>query len=206
MSHTYVNAHFPKPYMVLGNTLKPFCLGHLLILKELDSPLIDESQQREVSFEQLVAAAIVCTSTFEETKAQINDGISFENEKVKIADKIKSTFENDQNGPTVIQDAIFAFAEYVTVNFKEPPAYVIENESTGIESGTYWIQSYINVLCTECGYTRSEAWNMPINLAIQEYLWYIEREGSIRLLTDVETDLIKQMEEDNNKKREANGI
>lgn len=205
MSHPYVNAHFPKPYMVLGNILKPFSLGHLLILKELDSPFTDESQQRDVSFEQLVAAAIVCTSTFEETIVMINDGVSFDKEKIKISDEIKNQLANNLSGSMVIQDATFAFAEYVTSNFKEPPAYVIETEGSGLSSGTYWIQTYINIICTECGYTRSEAWNLPIDLAIQEYLWYVEREGNIRLLTEQELELIKEMEE-MNKKKEPDGI
>lgn len=200
MIHSYVNAHFPKPQMVLGNILKPFCLGHLLILKELDSPFTDESQQRVVSFDELVAAAIVCTSTFEESKALINDGNSFEKECAKVKEAIHKQLEGDVSGSVHIQNATYAFAEYVTTNFTEPPAYVVETENTGTTSGTYWMQTYINVLCKECGYSRTEAWNLPIDLAIREYLWFVEREGSIRLLTDQELELIRDAEELNKKK------
>lgn len=192
MIHEYINAYFPKPYVVFGNKLKSFSLGHLLILKSVNSPFVNESGQQAITYNDLLFAFVVLTNTFEENVELLNDPDKSIEEFTGLNESILNSIKDDGQ---CIQDAINMVKEYVCVNYSEPPMYVIEhNGSEARDSGTPWLQTYINLLTSQVGYSRSEALNMPINLAIRDVLWHVERQGNIRILSEEEVSLVKEAE------------
>lgn len=49
----------PKPFVVLGTPLRPFCLGHHLLFKRLDLPFCDNPDS-DASADQFVRAIAIC--------------------------------------------------------------------------------------------------------------------------------------------------
>ena len=58
-----------------------------------------------------------------------------------------------------------------------------ENKS---KSGAHWSHAVIAGLCSECGYTQLEAYNVPLGKALADYLKACEATGSIRLMSELE--------------------
>jgi hypothetical protein len=74
MAYANASATVPEPCQVLGTPLKPFCLGHHLLLSRLGSPLADNPLAR-VDRESLILAIAVCAGeSYESTLAAMLGG------------------------------------------------------------------------------------------------------------------------------------
>lgn len=65
-------ATVPQPCRLLGTTLRPFCLGHHLLLKRLGSPLAGDAEAACERADLLVAIA-VCATDYETTLNELLD-------------------------------------------------------------------------------------------------------------------------------------
>ncbi len=77
------------------------------------------------------------------------------------------------------------FAEYVKQH-TEAPAYWVLEEKASSNSGAHWCHATIAGLVSQCNYTQIEAYNVPMNKALHDYLKAAEESGAIRLMTDKE--------------------
>lgn len=175
----YIQSWFSQPHLVFKVKLKPFSLGHYILLKSVDSPFLDEGGERIIIYEDLVFAFGVCS------QRAWPDAFNWAND----LDACKSFYkELDEELVKQVEKldlviSIQSLREHIHTNFKIPD-YVVERENDGVESGTYWIQSVLLTLTSELNYTRSEALNAPISLAIADYCWQLEKNGLIRIMPD----------------------
>lgn len=78
LNETFLDAHLPEPFRILGLTLKPFSLGHITILKRIESPYIT-GEASEFLPADLTAAVLICAHDWEGGKALLNQrNLAFE--------------------------------------------------------------------------------------------------------------------------------
>lgn len=191
----YFDAAFPAPWQILGVPLKPFSLGHYLKLRQFDSPFVsDETKPAEVG--DLLLGILVCSMASHPDPSQDefyqwwNEPAQFslwawmfnkkpmtpaEHQIVGWGRKIK-TFDASEK--------IKLFAEYIKAHSEAPGYWVLEEPKS--RSGAHWVHGTIAGLCSQCGYSQLEAYNVPLSKALQDFLKACEDTGAIRLMTEDE--------------------
>ena len=186
----YLQALFPAPYIVLGVKLKRFSVGDYTILRSVDSPFLDESRHQDADYDDLLFAFAVCTSKdYDEADALVGDYHASK----KYAEEMEGILIQ-QSEKLNLRESIDTMQEYIDKGFKIP-LYSIQSNDTVKESGTFWLQSVILTLTSELGYTRQEVFNTPMSQAISDYLWQLEKNGSVRILPEYLIKMIKESKE-----------
>ena len=178
MPASYSKAAIPEPHVLLGQRLKPFCLGHYLILDRFDSPFVAETP-RPVTRGDLVFAVTVCCHTPQE----FFDFIESDHAAADIEKWGKSI------GLFDVASKAKAFSVYLEEGSKMP-RFWNEQRQDDKPTGTHWSQAMILVLTGHCGYSLNEAMTAPFGQAVNDYLRYCETQGAVRLMTPEEVQLI----------------
>lgn len=70
----YCRAALPDPVTIIGLRLRPFCIGHAVLLQRLSNPFWVSGQ---ADVDDLVMAAMICSGTYEDGLAKITKGPGF---------------------------------------------------------------------------------------------------------------------------------
>lgn len=190
MSASYLKAAIPEPHRILGQRLKPFSLGHYLILSRFDSPFVsDEPNKVAVSKDDLIFAVLVCAHEYEE----FFDFINSPKHQAVIRRWGKAV------GPFELVPKINAFWQYFLEGTRLPKFWE-EANGTPRPSGTHWSQAILVAITSRVGYTQHQALNQPFAKTVSDYLRFCETEGAVRLMTPEEIAMIEAQE-----KEAANG-
>jgi hypothetical protein len=97
------NAIVPTPWTILGLKLKPFALGHLVLLHRLESPFITGAPP---TYADLSMAVLMCSQTFEEAIESLSD---------PELDKVMADWATklNENGPINLDEKCAAFESYM---------------------------------------------------------------------------------------------
>ena len=175
MSASYIQAAIPEPHVILGRKLRPFCIGHYLILSRFDCAYVSETAAN-ASREDLIFAVLVCSMRPREFMEFIEgDGVE---------DAVKEW--GQKIGLFDFKEKSDAFQKYLTEHSKMPGFWI---EQDGGRSGAHWAQSVLLCLTSQLGYTREEAEQVPLTQAFHDYLKHAENSGAIRLMTPEEIAL-----------------
>jgi hypothetical protein len=167
-SGSYASAAIPDPYQILGLRLRPFSLGHYLLLQRFECGFVQD-KPFPISRQDLIAGVLICSmrhSEFLEFLQQKNflRQVRRWGKRVGFFDLAeKTTF----------------FEAYLRASLSEPD--YIELQPGG--SGGEWSQNLKITLMTKLGYSEAEAIDMPLSKALADYYKLAESEGLIRLLT-----------------------
>lgn len=71
LAHDHLRAILPDVTHVLGRRLRPFSLGHQLILRRLSSPFLEGGKR--IRYDHVLEAAYVCSLTYEDGYAWLNN-------------------------------------------------------------------------------------------------------------------------------------
>ena len=192
-------AALPKPYRVLGLRLRPFSLGHYMILRRHGCAFVADDKS-DATRDDLVFACLVCSMTFDEFDAWIQQGRVRWIERLRSllsfsATEIKVAFLGSQAQLDVVRwgrkvGSLWSFKpkaelfmRYLADN-AEMPKYWIEKEGPG--GGAHWAQTALNVLTGELHLTRKEALEMPLREALLHCCAHGEAMGTLRLMTPEE--------------------
>lgn len=178
---SYFTAAVPEPCRVLGLLLKPFSLGHYLILSRFNSAFVDEGP-RDATRDEVVFAVLVCHFTY----GQFFDFIA----QKDFAAQVKAW--GKQQGVFSIKEKAAILQKYIS-EASEMPGFVFEEE--GSKSGAHWAQTVKVAVVGHCGYTHDEAMNAPLRQVLADFLKHAESNGAVTILSDEEMEQIKSLDE-----------
>ncbi len=188
----YGEALFTNVFTICGVRLRPFSLGHLILLETLSNPLI-HSEKIEMTFEESIGhffiALLICGMTYEDAVILLTDEKIFSEEIKRFCDNLVENMkiEPDWNIPYKLT----AFNEYMKKHL-EMPYYDEKTTNTESPSGTDW-KSSIFVIFKKMGYTESEILNMPLRKLFLEWATFAESEGAIKVMNSYEANQIKTL-------------
>jgi hypothetical protein len=185
----YVQSSIPEPYTILGVTLRPLSLGHLILMKKYGCAWAEDSERTSVSiFDLLIAIAICCRKyqEFIDWFANAEERNAWLNKWFK---SIRLDCRRTENWSISNKMSLFNMyrKEGIVV-----PMYFNEDEDKSFdkESGAHWIQNVITLLVTEGRYTENEIYDIPLSKALVEYFKILENKGVITFMADWQIEQI----------------
>jgi hypothetical protein len=172
----------PAIWSICGVILKPFCLGHYILLEQIGSPFIAEDPQplnMNDSLCWLFQALLICATTYEENLKILNDDVLHKQVMAEFVENLHKNMAADVNWNIFQKIAMFKeYAEY----YMQMPLYVEEHsKQTAMPSGLDWKQS-IYLIFKRLGYGESEILNMSLRKLFYEWTSYAEAEGAIKTM------------------------
>lgn len=65
MSHAFYQAAIPDAWEILGVKLKPFSLGHVVLLHRIDSPFVNGTISGIPTFDDLALSVLICSEDYQ---------------------------------------------------------------------------------------------------------------------------------------------
>jgi len=188
----YLLAALPDRFIILGQLLRPFSLGHLMILKRLNNAFVSGAEKITLAdTDDLISGVLVCSNTYEEANETLQDP--------KLPGLLNQWGE--KLGEFDILQKMREFSDYVTKGCTRPLLALPDEDGT--TPGAPFIQRLKIVLQSELNQSESEVLNKPFGLALHDYFAFFEIKKAVRILTqeDIETSstleqLAKEMEKD----------
>lgn len=176
----YNSAILPQQFNVCGIDLRPFCLGHLLLLERIQSPLLNTEQinlNLGDGLHSFLMALSICALKYE-------DGIKLltDDEYAKEAiDVIKTTIskEMEMDKDWNIFYKLDKFKQYMSYFF-EMPIYSVEQKDDKPPTGMDWKVGIWQTF-KKMGYSESEILNMNMRRLFYEWCSHAENEGVIKV-------------------------
>ena len=167
----------PEPFTVLGLRLRPFSIGHKILMARIENAFEVGGQ---LGIADLVTGVLICSKKYSEFEELLNSGkfVSFVNDwQRKLCYKF-SLFGNsfllrEIDWPEKTK----LFIEYLAEGNKIPP-YIVDSKQSG-KSGMPLVQLVRSCLISHCGYSNSEVMDTPWNMALMDFLTYYEKEGAV---------------------------
>jgi len=174
----FLQAAVPEPVQILGLEMRPFSLGHWLLLARFENGFLTGN----VKLDDVILAVLICSMTFEEAcvfmaAADRDEQIRVWSEKVKLQLKLAGETLN-----------VSAKAELFSTYFKEGskiPAYQYTDTGTSAV-GCPWTQVLKVTLMSELGMSETEVLNRSLRLSWWDYLSWRELNNKGVSLADVE--------------------
>ena len=179
MSAAYLQAAIPQPFTVLGRKLKPFTLGHQLLLEYFGSGFALGSDESP-TYEDLLISVFLCSYSYEDALKKL------ESRWLVLQLKLWSWF----CGNFDVGEAIEFFQRYIGAHTKEPDFWVTQKSGPS-HSGIPFIQFLKVKLEQELGYTEQQALDTPYQIAVWNYLTFLEHKGVIRFFNSEDFDLLE---------------
>jgi len=204
----YVKASVPEPYTILGLRLRPFALGHFLLMRRFGCAYA-EDRERAMSnpsdlIKDFIMALVICSLTYEDfLEAISSDKLVVSSKRFKwfgaevqrvvsfrkwLAHWGKVVSKASQSKDFVVLDKLALFRAYLNDGMEVPLFWEGDANEDAPTSGAHWTQSVLLVLTGELGYTQSEALNAPLSKALADYFRFAERNGLVTLMTDEEVE------------------
>jgi len=172
----YAVAALPDPYRILGLRLKPFCLGHYLLLQRFNCAFV-ASEPQPITREDVLLGVLIC-SMWNNEFLEFISGKGFWSEVRKWGKRV---------GIFDLTAKAGLFQRYLDESLHEPE-YIEINSGEGTGE---WSQNVKMTLMTRLHYDEQSALNMPLSKALAEYYKLAESEGLIRLLTPEDAEEIQ---------------
>ena len=186
----YTKALIPNPYTIMGCRLLPFSLGHLTLMRRFDCKYgSDDLSVDELSVDDLLLGIQICSRTFNEFLEDIrtDEFAEWIHEWAVGVTSEKQTTEE-------VYNRMLLFGKYIKEHSWTPSYW---NEKQGNENvSDDWMRGVINVLISECGYSRDEALNSSFSQSMTDYLTWCERQGSIKFYSSDEIEQMESLEEE----------
>lgn len=160
----------PSQPVIIGVRMKPYSLGHSVILSQIDSGF---TAGRFPTFEDLIAAAFVCAHSWEENNRLLRSPFR-RWLRLKLWGALAGRFD--------IVAATVSMLQYVTAGDvypdTEPPK---DPEAVRELAAPHSARIYL--FLRSSGFSESAAWNMPCNVANWLHAARAEEDGKITLMS-----------------------
>jgi hypothetical protein len=188
MKAAHLEAAFPERYQILGLTLKPFCIGHFLILENCGSPFVTPID-RPVTENDLILAVAVCSRSYEEAREITSPQLAFKILKPWMRTIYPRLFFFRKKINWFFRFRLFD--EYISAAIQSPLFWTEEGsdrESLGAHFTEHLLVSLMGL-----GFTYSEAMNLPLKQARRLFLTKCE--------IDLRRKVLKNQDDDDAKKK-----
>lgn len=192
VAYSYNEAINPHKYIICAMELRPFSLGHYVILEQVKSPFISSDPDNAIGMEDgsahFLFCLLICSLTFEECLKVLDDRKLFLKLIKKVEKNLLKSMKKDRDWNLFYK--VGMFKEYIRF-FTEMPVFQVEENSPSVPSGIDWKQNLFTIARNEWGYTDSEILNMPMRRLFFEWCSYAEKNGAIRVQNADELELLK---------------
>lgn len=203
MNADVYRATIPEPRILLGLHLKPFCLGHLMLLHRVGSVFVGGNREkREIhetpTMDDLVSAVFVCGMTWEENVRVLRSGwmVRWQWGPFTRREPVGRFMRRWQRtiGRFDFEQKVIEFTEYMREGCETP--LFGNNNGEGKPSLVPLPQMVKVKLLRETNLTYSEVMNRPWGECIHDYLTMADMDGAIELQTEESlTDFQKAADE-----------
>jgi hypothetical protein len=159
--------------VILGLTMKPFSLGHLMILTRFENAFLvpelpGEPLGNPIKFQDLIFGVFTCAHTFENALASFQDETT--GRKIKRWGRKVGKFDFEEKAKL--------FSDYLKDGMRGPEDIVLsEGEKTNLP--LFGVLKY--VVQSSFGLTTSEVLNMPYRQLLWEYYIAQEAKGNCKI-------------------------
>lgn len=171
----FENAFLPKQKRVLGVSLEPFSLWHLLALQALDNRLLDPTHNP--TRENLLAAVLVCSRNREKMELVKRGGCRL---KIWWLNRLSRAFK--------LEPEVKKWNEYIRDAFSIPVLLPVDSANSSRLLGGPYVLRLVQWLKTSYGLTEVDAWNRPYAQSVWEWATWAEARGEIRIQNQEEAD------------------
>lgn len=192
----YLGAVIPLPVRVIGTRLKPFSLGHYMLLERSGCAFVCGGIP---TIGDLLLGIVVCSSTYEEALEKLDS------HKAKLQSTLLG-WRVRLSGVSLF-DSIVCFRNYITEGMNPPSFWEKENDSRKIIDVPLPLLVKV-YLQKHLGYSDSEAMNKPFGAALHEYGISLNLDGIRELVGEnaaLATEPLTE-EEKAELRRVANGV
>jgi hypothetical protein len=193
MHAAWFTAAVPEaPTVVLGLRLRPYALGHEILLRRLGSPLVVPGPRQSSGdvCTVLVLAALICSQTFEEACRSIHS--PFLDLFLKVWHWRLRLTQYALRRPTDWPAALARFAAYRAAGCWAPE---INRPKTGRTLQSPSEFRLLTVLMTEFGLSESDALNLPLARANAYYAAHGDLSGDLDLFGPADQALLDKVAE-----------
>jgi hypothetical protein len=187
-SYFYSNAIIPRKFTICGLELKPFCLGHLLILEHTQNPIVNINAQDttlEDSIYYFFHALLVCGLNYEENLTLLDNSTDYKEYVDKFTQNMLKNMEHESDWN--ILKKLNMFEKYVKFHMEMPLYSEEQNQDISTPSGTDWRQNLF-LIFKKLGYDESEILNMNFKKMFYEWASYSEAEGAIKVMNRIDIE------------------
>lgn len=163
----YAQAAIPEPYRILGLRLRPFSLGHWLLMQRFQCAF---AEGNDPSHGDLLTGVLICSMRYQEFLDFIEQK-NFRKQIIKWGKRV---------GMLDLQDRAELFKKYLSDSLSEPAYIELRPGGDGVGD---WAQNLKITLMTRLGYSEGEVLDMPLSKALADYYKLAESDGFLRLLT-----------------------
>jgi len=184
MSAEFYNAAIPEPVAILGVRLRPFSLGHVLLLNRFSNAF---GTGTSPAIEDLIQAIVICSQKYADALADMD------NPKLpqivaawqrKLAPRNRLGFRSPGLGFSPGAE-VGRFSEYVRAGSTFPLFTVKENHQ-GDATGLPMVQSVKVLLQSKMNFTEAEVLDRPWGLCLWDYFTLNSMEGHCKLMDRAE--------------------
>ncbi len=204
----------PEPYRILGLRLKPFSLGHFLILSRHGCSFVAPGAATATR-QDLVFACLICSMDYDEFNEwqgqspmtiwkQFKTFLSFvvlghPLLGLKLAKECSATNADiiewgNKVGVFDLPSKVALFQKYLAEH-SASPKYWIEKPNAE-EGGSHWSQNVLLTLTGELGFSQSQALNMPLREALLHFFKHAETLGVVKLMSEDEIEHAENMDKE----------
>lgn len=191
---SYNEAINPRQFIICSLELRPFSLGHYILLEQIESPFITDDPKASVEMDagmcHFLMCLLVCSQTYEDNVKMLEDRKHLEKVVKEFQKNLFKSMKNDKHWN--IYHKLSLFKDYIKF-FTEMPVFQVEHENKRVPSGIDWKQNLFTIAKNEFGYSDSEILNMPLRRLFFEWCSYAEKNGAIRVQNADEMDSLKYM-------------
>jgi len=183
----YTEALLPEPSIVLSRTLRPFCLGHALILHHLQSPFVDSQPSTlnpQPGLGDLLFAIEICRRPWQQSLRAI--GTRLFPLRLRLS-ALRFTWMSEAR----LELELARFRLYVNRASKRPRVW--HAQRSGRPPGAPWLQA-VRMDLMQSGYTFAEAMSLPLGAAFWDFYAYWEAKGAVDILNEADLTLIEAAE------------
>lgn len=164
-AHSFVQAAVPEPFQILGLRLKPFSLGHYILLKRYGF-VCDSGEP--YTRENMILACLVCSMDYREF-------LEFIESPDYKADVIAW---GELCGHFNLAEKLRLFYEYIAPSFEEP-AFIIIGQTA--DNPGDWSQNLKLAMMLKLNATEEDILNRPLASLRSDYFRLAEMDGIIRI-------------------------
>jgi hypothetical protein len=195
----YAAAAVSGQAQILGLRLRPLSLGHIILLKGCDCAFVADGE-RPATIEDLILGLVICSQTYEDASdflEALDDPPPWwsrlnRSQRVlrKWGNRVRSAVRRDKEFS--IYERFAMFQRHIASGSSMPRFWILKESSE--QSSAPWYQNVKLALMSQLGYSETQALNMPLQVAFQDYFRHAEASGTIRLYSDAENELEDKME------------
>lgn len=175
----YATACFPDTWHILKVKLRPFTLGHALLLQRLESPFLSGGRRPDGT--DLALAVLVCSVPWERAARQAEGRILGWRMRW-----LRVPVENIWGG-------VRAFQDYLREAHDGPEFWVRDQGGQKSPLRAPFYQTLKLTQMTQFHKSEREALSTPLRLALWDHAALFESKGVIELLDEKQKDLISQV-------------